>query len=438
MRPAAAVAGSVLVAAFAAAGSPSHAAAQPLRVGTAEQAMCAGMRVTILGTNGRDVLRGTPGDDVIAGLAAGDTIDGRGGDDVICGGDGDDRLHGGPGEDRLLGQGDYVGVNGVRGDTLDGGGGDDHLDGGWDPNTDYHRDTVDRISYQSAPSAVTVNLAAGTASGQEGVGRDRIVKEPILGVAGSAFDDTIRGTDTRNLIDTGQGADRVFAAGGADEVDLGPYASNGDDADDVVDLGAGNDAYHQDGGRDRVMGGPGDDRIEAGSIQHDSRSLTAFGGPGDDTFDPELQRSGSVLSGGRGRDSLIFGSFNTDALTSQDARLDLDTGRGTFSAGSDTSGVPASLTGTIGGIERFHLALYNFTGDPNSSRVVFTGSDAEESITMAAASDSLLATMGKGDDRVAGSRYRDLLRGGPGTDTADGRQGRDLCASFQTTVSCEE
>ena len=48
--------------------------------------------VTIVGTNGDDVIDGTNGNDVITGLGGNDVIRGADGEDVICGGPGDDEL----------------------------------------------------------------------------------------------------------------------------------------------------------------------------------------------------------------------------------------------------------------------------------------------------------------------------------------------------------
>ena len=74
---------------------------------------CNNVDVTILGTNGPDIITGTEKPDVIHGLGGNDRIDGRGGDDTICGGDGDDVLIGGTGNDTL--------IAGIGQDTLNGG-----------------------------------------------------------------------------------------------------------------------------------------------------------------------------------------------------------------------------------------------------------------------------------------------------------------------------
>jgi hypothetical protein len=134
---------------------------------------CSGLRATLVGTDGDDLLIGTPGRDVIVGLGGRDRIEGRGGDDVICGGPGSDVLIGGDGRDRILGQDGR--------DILRGGAGADALLGG------RHRD---RLSGGSGP-----DIAVGGSGGDV--------------VAGGA------GTDR---LDGGNGNDRVLGNGGDDAV----------------------------------------------------------------------------------------------------------------------------------------------------------------------------------------------------------------------------
>lgn len=82
---------------------------------------CDGVRATIVGTPGDDVLRGTSGADVFQGRGGDDVIHAGLGDDVACGGGGSDELFGGDGGDRLFGQ--------AGDDALQGGDGMDLLDG---------------------------------------------------------------------------------------------------------------------------------------------------------------------------------------------------------------------------------------------------------------------------------------------------------------------
>jgi len=115
-------------------------------VGSATAPLCNGLRATIVGTSGDDVLQGTSDADVIVGLGGNDTIDGFAGNDVICGGAGSDTLRGGWGDDRVYGgQGPDI-LRGANGrDILNGGAGRDNLHGG--PGADTlvggaHSDTL--------------------------------------------------------------------------------------------------------------------------------------------------------------------------------------------------------------------------------------------------------------------------------------------------------
>lgn len=64
---------------------------------------CQGVRATLVGTNGPDVLNGTSVRDVIVALGGNDIVRGRGGNDLICGGSGKDKLYGQAGRDKLYG-----------------------------------------------------------------------------------------------------------------------------------------------------------------------------------------------------------------------------------------------------------------------------------------------------------------------------------------------
>jgi uncharacterized delta-60 repeat protein len=119
---------------------------------------CNGANVTIVGTNGPDVITGTGKADVIHGLGGDDTINGGDGDDIICGGSGDDILNGGPGNDTL--------VAGLGRDTLNGGpslvvGGSDGTDICLGSNTSPTKDPLDTFI-----SCETISTGGGGVSGE--------------------------------------------------------------------------------------------------------------------------------------------------------------------------------------------------------------------------------------------------------------------------------
>lgn len=149
-----------------------------------------------------EVLVGFEGDDVLSGLGGDDTFQGGEGNDSIDGGDGNDFIEGGPGDDRI-----------------EGGLGFDWLD------------------LQQAPGPLSVDLSAGTASGE---GTDLL--SGVEAVFGSAFDDTLTDDEARNQLYGDPGG----AGGCFIDNDPCPF---------------GNDVIRGGGGDDFLAGGSGDDEL---------------------------------------------------------------------------------------------------------------------------------------------------------------------------------
>lgn len=100
------------------------------------------------------------------------------------------------GNDRIFG----LGGN----DSIEGGAGADYLDGGIG---------VDTLSYRNSTAAVTVSLAAGTATGGHADGDVFLNFESLLG---SAFDDRLTGNAVKNELAGLTGRDVLRGGGGAD------------------------------------------------------------------------------------------------------------------------------------------------------------------------------------------------------------------------------
>ena len=147
--------------------------------------------ITVCGKGGNDTIRLTTAD---GPGSIGASISGGAGDDAVNGGDGNDTLNGDAGND-----------------SLSGGNGDDGLNGG---------DGSDRANYAGATAAVTVNLGAGTATGE---GADTLTG--IEDATGSSFDDSLTGGTTANGLKGGAGSDALSGAEGNDSL------SGGDGAD---------------------------------------------------------------------------------------------------------------------------------------------------------------------------------------------------------------
>ena len=134
----------------------------------------------------------------------------------------------GQGDNTLTGWHAQVGATNYFYDNLDATAGNDTIVGqafgGGDTNS------VNFVDYQSAPSAVNVNLATGAATG--GSGNDTLTN--IEGAGGSDFNDTLIGNDNSNSLFGGQGDDTLQGAGGNDYLSGGPGA-------DALDGGCGED-----------------------------------------------------------------------------------------------------------------------------------------------------------------------------------------------------
>ncbi|MGZ8567500.1 MAG: calcium-binding protein [Actinomycetota bacterium] len=182
---------------------------------------------TLVGDDGDNSLSGGDGFDLLAGLLGDDQLDGGAGDfdiadfersaagvtaDLSIGtatGEGDDTLAGIEGlvgsdlDDSLTGDGADNLLLGLMGnDAFDGGAGTDWVD------------------FENAPSAVTANLATGTATGE---GSDTLTGVEVL--FGSIGDDVLTGDG---------GANMLFGFSGNDTLD-------GGDGNDVLDGGDGTD-----------------------------------------------------------------------------------------------------------------------------------------------------------------------------------------------------
>ena len=155
------------------------------------------------------------------GTTAADSLLGGSMDDSLDGGAGNDTLDGSDGIDTLIGQ--------AGDDLLTGGLGNDRLDGG---------DGIDTASYLGATGGVSVNLAAGTATGA--AGNDILIS--IENIWGSAYADTLVGSAGVNYFAAGQGADSVDAGAGDDLI-------RGGAGNDTLDGGVGNDTVYYDTAR---------------------------------------------------------------------------------------------------------------------------------------------------------------------------------------------
>lgn len=404
---------------------------------------CHGKTITLRGTSGPDRLTGTPERDVIWAGAGNDVVDGRGGDDLVCGGPGADHLDGGAGDDVVDGgEDERVTVDTEaydwNGDVLSGGPGDDTLITGPGSVTGTrsgagHR-PVDEVTYASSAGPVIVDLQLGRATGQ---GRDRL-RGPVASVVGSAYGDTLRGSDRGERLLGGPGRDRLDGRGGNDQLDAAGSprldASGAEPFESTPNTlvgGPGDDELQGSRGDDHLHGGPGND-----ALYGDLGADLALGDEGDDTVNdyvvaratPGARRQ--LLSGGAGRDHL-----GSALLTRPTTGPDRDSGHDdvVFSEGAGVvdlaSGtlrgtVGESTTGDVGVVYSVDVPGFEDVDTPLGTWTVF-GTEGPNEIVATDEKHPVTIHARGGDDQLAGSFTDDLLDGGPGHDVAFGYVGRD-------------
>ena len=362
------------------------------------------------GTTGADTLYGTAYNDTLLGLAGSDLIYGNGGADSIFGGANDDYLYGGDDND-----------------VIDGGAGDDTITG------DAGNDTA---SYLNAASAISVNLATATAQNTGGAGTDTLAT--IENLIGSAYNDTLTGDGSANVIEGGAGNDAINGAGGTDTVSYAGAGSavtvnlatataqntvgagtdtltsmenllasayndtiTGSSGNNVIDGGAGNDTLDGSGGTDTVSYASASAAVTA-SLALGSAQNTI--GAGTDTLSNFENLTGSsfgdVLTGSAGNNTIAGG--DGDDIVEGGAGNDIMTGG---------NGIDTVSFANAGSATTFNL------GTTASQNTVSSGSDTVSGF------ENILGSIY--NDTLTGNSSANVIEGGAGNDTLDGSGGTD-------------
>jgi Ca2+-binding RTX toxin-like protein len=236
---------------------------------------------------------------VIETGAGKDAIGGRGGNDVLISGSGDDQLHGEDGND-----------------VLDGGAGRDRFEGG---------DGFDTISYASADKGVRFALDSAFAGTGDAEGDNQ---QGVEAIAGSNFDDVLRGDSLANKL-TGRGGADLLAGG---------------DGNDVLFGGA---------GKDSLSGGRGNDRFDYLALSDGGDTIREFQNI---TGNNDTLRFDGDVFGGLAKGALVAKFFvaNTAGVATtldQHFVYETDTGILRYDANGSAAGgvtVIATLTGAPG------------------------------------------------------------------------------------------
>lgn len=390
----------------------------------------------IIGGIGADTITGGAGDNRIAGdgaridaagvtslsdtLGGDDMITTLGDDDQIIGGAGADVIAAGEGANRILGDAGVITATDMTSTTVGAGGADsitsgagaDEIIGGADADTINGGAGDNRILGDAGLITATdvTDIAAGTG------GAD------IITVLGGA--DTIIGGEAGDLIDAGDGDNRI--AGDAATLTATGFSTLDvtDGGDDTITSGTGADIVLGGKGADDLTTGSGDDLISgdgavvvmAANVVTSATSRASQGGAGDVI---DAGAGDDTILGGAGADQInggdgddhILGDFGAADLTVGTALTSLDITEG----GDDT------IEGDLGDDIVIGGAGVNSFSDDGGFNVVVGGS-----ADLSAGGVLTIDNSGPVVDQViTGGAGDDVLLGGAGNDTISGLGGND-------------
>lgn len=371
--------------------------------------------------------------------AGGDNFTGDDNDNDMLGSGGNDTLRGAGGDDALLGGDDT--------DTLEGGDGDDTLNGGdGSDSLDFGTGDGDVLSYEGAPSPVTIDIGSQSVSGGGSHGGDSI-SGTFEGAVGTANDgDVLTGDAQPNMLRGGLGADTL---NGGDERDTVSYSDHFDDSVNVTVNGSGagsmssaagndsisnvenvvggqqNDNLNGDGGRNTLSGRYGNDTIDGGG----GEDTISFEGR-EESFSINLNTGQATTAGETDTFSNIeniVGGEGNDTLTGDNGPNVLDGKEGGDALNGGGGKDIAAYTEAEGGVTVDLLAgsgsRGDAAGDTYSGIEDLRGSDDDDIMSGDDNVNTILTA--EGNDELYGNDGNDFLVGGPGADRLDGGPGAD-------------
>jgi trimeric autotransporter adhesin len=403
----------------------------------------------IRGSGGNDNIKGGDGNDQLEGGAGHDALSGGAGDDYLDGGEGNDLLDGGTGNDTLIGgKGNNVylfgkgdGQDVINGTTLDTTAGKLNtlqFKAGVAPSDIVLKMVADsdnwgsfalEVSILGTNDKVTINgffFGDDMANGYNGVQQFKFSDGTVWDLstiqkkihAGTADNDTIRGSLAADTINGGAGDDYLNGAGGNDTL-------NGGEGNDQLYGDLGNDKLSGGNGIDSLDGGEGDDTLEGGA-GNDYLS----GGTGNNTY---------LFGKGDGQDIIGGGTFdkNVGKFNTLQFKEGVVTTEVVFKQVQDSefggkSALEVSIAGTTNKvtINGFFYGDDTANGNNGVQQIKFADGTVWSAVTIQR--KAMVGTKGNdwirgtvGADVIGGSAGDDYLNGAGGNDTLSGGDGAD-------------
>ena len=405
----------------------------------------------LVGTSLGDGLRGDFHENTLFGGAGNDALYGRAGNDTLIGGTGSDVLNGGTGidaasyalsatallldlENAALNTGEAAGdiyyfieklvgstfsdtlfgtsgadtlVGGSGNDTLTGRAGDDVLTGGAGTDTIFGGDGSDTLSYATATSGVLADLEGNENNTGDAAGD---VYSSVENLAGSAFDDILRGDNSENILIGSAGNDSILGRGGKDTLIGGSGADilNGGSETDTASYADAVASVRAD--LDNSSTNTND---AAGDIYGSIENLigTRFGDGllGNGTNNVLYGEDGDDALYGRGGDDTLFGGAGADLFHG--------------SSGTDTVSYATAGLSVRADLQFPNVNLNEALGDTYTLIENLIGTALGDGLRGDVVANAIFG--GNGDDIIYGRSGDDVLIGGLGADTIFGGPGSD-------------
>jgi Ca2+-binding RTX toxin-like protein len=340
-------------------------------------------------------INGGDGDDLLTGGADNDALNGEAGDDRLVGGKGDDGVAGGLGNDTM------VWNNGDANDRNDGEAGNDEVEVNGAPTApdlftarpgivpgrvQFNRRNLGQFAIDLSAERLTVNgLGGGDAFTPDPAAPTGLAGLTSLTLNGGAGPDALIAGDGADVINGGEQNDDLFGGDGDDRLvgDRGADTAAGRGGDDTM-------VWNNGDGSDVNLGDVGFDRVEVNGSPTAGDVFTLVPNAADSRFE---------------RTNLV--PFTIDITTSEAVTVNAG-------GGNDELVVSPGLAGLF-------VAAAGSSGDDT-----LTGAEEDDSFFGESGNDTLspgggsdLADGGSENDRLfARDRVGDLVRGGPGTDSA--------------------
>ncbi|MEX0281210.1 MAG: calcium-binding protein [Arenibacterium sp.] len=312
-------------------------------------------------------------------------------------------------------------------------------------------DGNDRLDFQTSNEGVVVHLGNGTGRGGFAEGDSFASFERVTG---SAFDDTLTGDSSRNVLEGLRGSDSLFGEGGRDRLLGGQnkdelFGGNGQDRliggsgqdtlnggakDDTLFGGSGNDTLNGDSGDDELSGEGGKDTLRGGkdddTLLGGGKGDTLEGGSGEDSL---LGEKGNDTLNGGGDDDLLFGGKGNDTLNGNSGKDEL------YGEAGDDTLMYSSGNDLMDGGQGFDTASFAMKDNDFSLRFLaganetWTVDDSGDVIASLESIEKIVGTNGKDKFRglndnlvIEGGDGRDEFFSGLGINRLDGGAGVDL------------